>query len=76
MTSIDIKRELFKQITQMPTHLQFQLLDYAKKLAGFKLQGISGRDLLLFSGVISTQDARRISKVIEEGCEQVNVDEW
>ena len=39
-------------------------------------KGVSGKELLSFSGAISNSDATRISKVIEEGCEQVDVNEW
>jgi len=76
MTSSDIKRELIKQVTKLPPHLQTHLLDYAKQLSVSKPQGISGRDLLSFSGTFSTEEATLLSQAIEEGCERVNVDEW
>ena len=39
-------------------------------------EGTPGCELLRFSGIITEEDAQAMSQAIEEGCEQVNTDEW
>ncbi|CEO88677.1 MAG TPA: hypothetical protein GX520_03215 [Syntrophaceticus sp.] len=39
-------------------------------------EGTPGCELLRFSGIITEEDAQAMSQAIEEGCEQVDTDEW
>jgi hypothetical protein len=39
-------------------------------------QGVAGRQLLSFAGSIAPDDLRLMSKAIEQGCEQVDTNEW
>ena len=38
--------------------------------------GTPGRDLLRFAGSISPEDAAEMLRIIEEGCGQVDPDDW
>ena len=53
---------------------QAWVLDYARSLNLAK--GIQGKDLLAFSNTIEATDLEHMSKAIEKGCEQVNLNEW
>jgi hypothetical protein len=70
------QNELLKQIDQLPSDLQKQVLDYAKNLKSSPPQGTPGSELLRLAGTISDDDAQEMMKAIEEGCEQIDYDEW
>jgi hypothetical protein len=38
--------------------------------------GVPGRHLLQFAGTIDSADLDLMSQAIEEGCEQIDLDEW
>lgn len=40
------------------------------------LKGVPGKQLLKHMGVISSHDAKMMTKAIEEGCERIDSDEW
>ncbi len=73
MSGTMIKDSLLAQIDKLPYDLQLRVLDFAKTLSQ---KGVEGKSLLRFEGAIPADDLRLISKAIEEGCEQVDADEW
>ena len=72
----EIRQELIRQMDQLPMDLQLHLLDYIRKLSGHGLQGSSGKDLLAFSGTFTSAEAKRLAQAIQEGCQQVDLNEW
>ncbi len=74
--SISIKQEIIEQLDKLPIGLQKRVLDFTQALVLSMPKGMSGRDLMKFVGIISPEDAKAMQKAIEEGCEQVNKDEW
>ncbi len=71
-----IDKEIREQLEQLPAAQQRQVLDFARALAAKKGQARSGQALNQFGGTIAREDLVEIAKAIEEGCEQVNPDEW
>lgn len=71
-----IERELREQLDQLPADQQRQVLDFARALAVKKHATASGKALSQFGGAITKEDLELIAQAIEEGCEQVNPDEW
>lgn len=71
-----MEKELLKQLEQLGPEEQRRVLDFARTLAPFKRRGTSGESLLRFGGAIEAADLAIIAQAIEEGCEQVNPDEW
>lgn len=71
-----IEKELHEQLDQLPAAQQRQVLDFARTLVGRKRQVPSGRALSEFAGMIAKEDLALIAQAIDEGCEQVNRDEW
>jgi hypothetical protein len=71
-----LERELREQLDQLPPDQQRQVLDFARALASKRRGTPSGQALSQFGGGITKEDLRLITQAIEEGCEQVNRDEW
>jgi hypothetical protein len=71
-----IEKDLLKQLEQLGPEEQRQVLDFARRLAACKKGGTTGESLIRFGGAIDAADLAIMAKAIEEGCEQVNPDEW
>lgn len=71
-----IEKELREQLDKLLTAQQRQVLDFARTLATRKRRMASGRALSEFAGTIAKEDLAQIVQAIDEGCEQVNPDEW
>jgi hypothetical protein len=71
-----IERELREHLDQLAPDQQRQVLNFARTLAAAKIPGVAGHALTRFAGTIAKDDLAIISTAIEEGCEQVNPDEW
>lgn len=71
-----IEKELREQLDQLPPAQQRQVLDFARALATKKRQIATGRALSQFAGTIAKEDLALIAEAIDEGCEQVNLNEW
>jgi hypothetical protein len=74
--SISIFDQVVEQLRAMPQPLQWQVLSFARTLAGAKVQGVSGKALLRFSGAIPSDDLQLMQDAITLGCEQVDLNEW
>jgi hypothetical protein len=64
------------QLRQLPEDMQRQVLSFAEMLRASIPAGVPGSDLLEFAGAIPADDLELIRQAIEDGCEQVNPDEW
>lgn len=76
MNALAIEREIHEQLSLMPPEKQRQVLDFARTLAAKQHPSTSGRSLMRFAGAIPTEDLAVMASAIEEGCEQVNPDDW
>jgi len=68
--------EVIEQLRAMPPHLQWQVLEFTRTLGKSQIQGTPGQQLLRFAGSIPPDDLQLMSEAIEQGCEQVDSDEW
>jgi hypothetical protein len=71
-----IEQELRRQLDQLSEDNQRRVMEFARQLASEERTGAEGRGLLKFAGGISPDDLAAMAKVIEEGCERTNPDEW
>ncbi len=71
-----LKREILDQLDKLGVEQQQQVLRFARALETTRPEGVSGKELLRFAGAIEHDDLQQIAQAIEEGCEQVNLDEW
>ena len=68
--------KVIEQMKVLPHELQWRVLEFTRALAVSTPRGVPGRQLLRFAGTISPDDARLMREAIEQGCEQVDPNEW
>ena len=71
-----VVEEIVKKVRKLPNNLQRQVLIFVDALEASNMRGRPGKELLHLAGSISPEDAAKIEQAIEEGCEQVDIDEW
>ena len=71
-----VEQELRRQLDQLSVDKQRRVVEFARRLASEKETVTDGGGLLRFAGSIPADDLAAMAKVIEEGCEQTNPDEW
>jgi hypothetical protein len=71
-----IRKKVIEQLDTLLEDLQRQVLAYVEALQSEPRHGVSGKQLLEFAGAIPRQDLQLMQQAIEDGCEQVDVDEW
>ena len=71
-----LSSELNEELYKLPIVQQFQVLEFARTLAGAKVHGVKGQDLSRFAGTIESEELTIIAETIEEGCEKVTLNEW
>ena len=71
-----IQKRILDQLSQLAFEKQQQVLAFAEALGKQSIKGLPGNTYLRFAGLINAEDAASIKKAVEEGCEQVDEDEW
>ena len=74
--SLSIIDQVIEQLSNMPQSLQQQVLQFARVLGQVRIQGTPGHQMLKFADSIQADDLALMQDAIEEGCEQVYLDEW
>lgn len=74
--SISIIDEVIEQLKTMPQHLQWQVLEFARRLVKTEVRGTPGQNLLHFAGSISADDLQMMHQAIEQDCERIDFNEW
>ncbi len=68
--------KVIEQLRDLPQELQWRVLEFTRALAVSTPRGVPGQQLLNFAGAISPDDVRLMREAIEQGCEQVDANEW
>jgi len=68
--------KVVEQLEGLPYELQWRVLEFTRALARSIPRGLPGRQLLRFAGAIPSNDLQIMRQAIEEGCEQVDANEW
>ncbi len=71
-----VKDQIIEQLSGMSEEEQRRILEIVRSMTTKPGDGVNGSSLLRFAATISADDARRMSVAIEEGCEQIDPDEW
>ncbi len=71
-----IQKKILDQLSQLAFEKQQQVLAFAEGLGKQSIKGLPGDAYLRFAGLIDAEDAASIKKAVEEGCEQVDENEW
>ena len=69
-------QQVVEQLQSLPEQQQQQVLAYARGLRAEVPAGVAGTSLLQFAGLIPQDDLEAMEQAIEQGCEQVDIDEW
>lgn len=75
MSSVIVEK-VVEQLKSLPYELQWRVLEFTRALALSVPRGVPGPQLLRFAGAVPLEDVQQMRQAIEEGCEQVNVNEW
>ncbi|TEU15539.1 MAG: hypothetical protein E3J21_12975 [Anaerolineales bacterium] len=71
-----IVEKVVEQLKVLPYELQWRVLEFTRALAISIPHGVPGQQLLRFAGAIPLDDLQLMRQAIEEGCEQVDANEW
>jgi hypothetical protein len=73
---ISIIDKVIEQLKGLPQELQWRVLEFTRTLATSSPQGVAGENYLQFAGAIPLDDITAMTLAIEQGCEQVDANEW
>ncbi|MBV6402471.1 MAG: hypothetical protein CNIPEHKO_02783 [Anaerolineales bacterium] len=68
--------KVLEQLQFLPQDLQWRVLEFTRTLAASNPHGVAGAQLLRFAGAIPMSDLQTMQAAIEQGCEQVDRNEW
>lgn len=68
--------QVVEQLKTLSYELQRRVLEFTRALALSTPHGVPGQQLLRFAGTITSDDAQLMGEAIEQGCEQVDANEW
>jgi hypothetical protein len=71
-----IVEKVIEQLKSLPQELQWRVLEFTRALAVSTPHGVAGVQLLRFAGTIPMEDVKVMQETIEQGCEQVDLNEW
>ena len=75
MTLTTLEQEILARLHRLAPPQQREVLAFVRILENTPV-GIPGRELLAFAGSIEPYNLLTLQQAIDEGCEQVNLDEW
>ena len=71
-----IKEQIIRRLDGLSDEEQRRALDFVRSLPTRAPKGVSGESLLRFAGAFEPEEARKLARAIEEGCERVDAGEW
>ncbi len=74
--STAVIEKVVEQMKDLPDELQRRVLEFARALALSTPRGVPGTQLLRFAGAIPLDEVEVMRQAIEQGCEQVDINEW
>ncbi len=74
--STPIVDKVIEQLKELPSELQWRVLEFTRVLAASTPHGVPGRQMLRFAGTIAPDDLQRMRDAIDAGCEQVDSNGW
>lgn len=76
MNNPSTETQILEFLNEMSEEQQQQVLDFARLLITKQPVGVSGKELLQFTGVISVEDTQLMLKAIESDCSRIDSSEW
>lgn len=75
MTLTTLEQEIVSHLHTLALPQQREVLAFVRTLT-VTPAGVPGRELLAFAEIFEPRDLVTLQQAIDEGCEQVNLDEW
>ena len=75
MANLSRKTEFLEILDDLPAEAQDRVVDLVRCLAA-KREPLPGSRLASLLGILDTEQAQQMSRVIADGCETVDVDDW
>jgi len=75
MKNSTIERQIIEGVKKLSKDKQKRILDIIHH-SQIRQKGQKGNDLIHFAGLIGRKDLERIEEAINEGCENINLNEW
>ncbi len=76
MVNPEIKKKIIEDLNNLPFDSQKKVQEFAHALLITQSRGKSGKEMMKLSGTLSNDDAGELKRIIESGCEKVDVNEW
>ncbi len=77
MQQVSVRKQINRKLEIMPIEMQRKVLIYIDSLSKSSLPyGVSGKKLSQFAGVLTEENAKELTLIIEEGCERIDGNEW
>ena len=70
-----LEQEILVHLHALTLPQQREVLAFVRTLATTP-SGVPGRELLAFAGIFESHDLVTLQQAIDEGCEQVHLEEW
>lgn len=74
--AVTVKEKIIEQLDALSDDAQHRVLEFLRTLASSSIQGVPGKKLLRFAGIINPDELKKIEQAIEEGCERVDPHGW
>ena len=76
MRTSTLETEICAHVQQLPLEQQRHVLEFVRALVAARVRGVPGQTLLHFAGAIEASDLATMAQAIEDGCEQVQGEDW
>jgi hypothetical protein len=76
MVNPEIKKKLIEDLKNLPFDSQKKVQEFAHALLITQHRGKSGKEMIKFSGILTNDEAGELRRIIESGCEMVDINEW
>jgi len=76
MISSNIKKKILEDLEKLPAEKQQRVMEYTHALLISQPKPENGKGVLKLAGILNDEDSEEMMNIIEEGCEQVNLNEW
>lgn len=76
MVSPNLQAELAEELKRLNEVQQRKVLEFARTFKAQPLQGVPGKDLLKFAGLIEPEELKLMAQAIEEDCGKIDYESW
>ncbi|MFL5242807.1 MAG: hypothetical protein ACJ8FY_11920 [Gemmataceae bacterium] len=71
-----LAEQVLDQMKDLPARQQRRVLEFVRALAASTPTGVPGKKLVPFAGTIPADQVKELERLIDEGCERIDVNGW